>query len=60
VLELFAPEELSMPVEAFALLIHALVPGLAQFRALAPRPPDKDMVLAMFEGLAGSGESGKE
>jgi AcrR family transcriptional regulator len=51
--ELFAPDELCMSIEAFALLLHALIPGLAQFRALAPRPPDKEMVLAMFEGLAG-------
>jgi AcrR family transcriptional regulator len=52
-LELFAPEELPMPVEAFALLLHALIPGLAQFRAVAPRPPSRETVLAMFEGLAG-------
>jgi AcrR family transcriptional regulator len=52
-LELFAPEELSMPVEAFAVLLHALIPGLAQFRAAAPRPPSRETILALFEGLAG-------
>jgi AcrR family transcriptional regulator len=52
-LELFAPEELSMPLEAFAVLLHALIPGLAQFRAAAPRPPSRETILAMFEGLAG-------
>lgn len=52
-LELFDPQELPMPLEAFALLLHALIPGLNQFRAAAPRPPDRETVLAMFEGLAG-------
>ena len=50
-LELFAPEELPMPVEAFALLLHSLIPGLAQFRAIAPRPPSRETILAMFEGF---------
>jgi AcrR family transcriptional regulator len=53
-LELFAPEELPMPVEAFAVLLHCLIPGLAQFRAIAPRPPSRETVLAIFEGLAGA------
>ena len=53
-LELFTPEELPMPVEAFAVLLHSLVPGLAQFRALAPRPPSREIVLAIFEGFAGT------
>jgi AcrR family transcriptional regulator len=52
-LELFAPDDLPMPVEAFAVLLHALIPGLAQYRALAPRPPSRETVLAIFEGLAG-------
>lgn len=52
-LELFAPEELPMPVEAFTLLLHALIPGLNQFRAAAPRPPDRETVLAIFESFAG-------
>jgi AcrR family transcriptional regulator len=52
-LELFAPEELPMPLEAFALLVHALIPGLTQFRAAAPRPPSRETVIEMFEGLAG-------
>jgi len=51
-LDLFAPEELPMPIESFALLLHSLIPGLAQFRAIAPRPPSRETVLAMFEGLA--------
>ena len=52
-LELFAPEELPMPPEAFAVLLHGLIPGLAQYLALAPRPPSRETLLAMFEGLAG-------
>ena len=51
-LDLFEPEELPMPVEAFAMLLHALIPGLAQFRAIAPRPPSRETIMAMFEGLA--------
>ena len=51
-LDLFAPDELPMPVEAFAVLLHCLIPGLAQFRAIAPRPPSRETVLAIFEGLA--------
>ena len=51
-LELFAPEELPIPVESFALLLHGLIPGLAQFRAIAPRPPSREAVLAIFDGLA--------
>jgi hypothetical protein len=53
-LGLFAPDELPMPMEAFAVLSHCLIPGLAQFRAAAPRPPSRETVLAMFEGLAGA------
>ncbi|MCI3133385.1 TetR/AcrR family transcriptional regulator [Phenylobacterium aquaticum] len=52
-LELFDENELPMPVESFALLLHAIVPGLNQFRASAPRPPSREVVVAMFEGLAG-------
>ena len=53
ILELFAPEELPMSVEAFAVFLHSFVPGLVQFRAAAPRPPGDDVVLAIFEALAG-------
>jgi AcrR family transcriptional regulator len=52
-LELFAPDELPMSVDAFVTLLHSLIPGLSQFRALAPRPPDRETLLEMFEGLAG-------
>jgi AcrR family transcriptional regulator len=52
-LELFTPDELPMPIDAFVLLLHSLIPGLTQFRAVAPRPPSRETVLAMFEGLAG-------
>jgi AcrR family transcriptional regulator len=52
ILELFAPEELPMPLEAFALFIHTLAPGLAQYRAVAPRPPSREAVVAIFEALA--------
>ena len=50
-LELFTPEDLPMPVEAFALLLHSLIPGLARCRAIARRPPSRETILAMFEGL---------
>ena len=53
ILELFAPEELPMPVESFAWLLNSLISGLAYARALAPRPPTDEQVLAIFEGLAG-------
>jgi AcrR family transcriptional regulator len=53
-LELFDEEELPMPAESFALMVHAIVPGLNQFRASAPRPPSRVVVVAMFEGLAGA------
>jgi len=52
-LELFDEAELPMPLESFVLLLHALVPGLNQFRASAPRPPSREVIVAMFEGLAG-------
>ena len=51
-LDLFAPEELPMPIESLALFLHCLIPGLAQFRAIAPRPPSREAVLAIFDGLA--------
>jgi AcrR family transcriptional regulator len=51
--ELFAPEELPMPVESFAWLLSSLFQGLSYARALAPRPPTDEQILAIFEGLAG-------
>ncbi|WP_162806578.1 TetR/AcrR family transcriptional regulator [Sphingosinicella terrae] len=54
-LDLFAPDELPMPVEAFVLLLQALVPGLAQYRAIAPRPPEPETIRAMFEAMTGKG-----
>jgi AcrR family transcriptional regulator len=51
-LDLFAPEELPMSPDAFALLLHSLVPGLSQFRAVAPRPPSRELIVEMFEGFA--------
>lgn len=52
ILNLFAPEELPMPVDAFAVLLHSLIPGLAQYCAIAPRRPSRETILAIFEGLA--------
>jgi AcrR family transcriptional regulator len=52
ILSLFAPEELPMPVESFALLLSALIPGVLFVRAFRGEIHDKT-VLAMFEGLAG-------
>lgn len=53
VLDLFAPEELPMPVEAFALLLASLIPSLMYNRLLQGDGLHDDTVLAMFEGLAG-------
>jgi AcrR family transcriptional regulator len=53
ILELFAPEELPMPVASFAWLLSSLFQGLSFARALAPRPPTDEQILAIFEGLAG-------
>lgn len=53
ILELFAPEELPMPVDSFAWMLSSLFQGLAYARALAPRPPTDEQILAIFEGLAG-------
>ena len=50
---LFAPEELPMPVESFAWLLSSLFQGLSYARALAPRPPTDEQILAILEGLAG-------
>jgi AcrR family transcriptional regulator len=53
VLGLFAPEELPMPVESFALMLSALLPGLMFIRAFRGARMTDEQVLAMFEGLAG-------
>jgi AcrR family transcriptional regulator len=53
ILELFAPEELPMPVESFAIFLHSFVPGLVQYQAAAPRPASREAVIAIFEALAG-------
>jgi AcrR family transcriptional regulator len=52
-LELFAPEELPMSLEAFAVMLHGLIPGLAQYRAAAPRPPSRETILEIFDAFAG-------
>ena len=52
-LELFAPEELPMSLEAFAVMLHGLIPGLAQYRAAAPRPPTRETILEIFDAFAG-------
>jgi len=51
--DLFAPEELPMPVASFALMLGALIPSLLVSRAFDPGIKD-ETVLAMFEGLAGA------
>jgi len=53
ILGLFAPEELNMPVAAFAVMLNALIPGLMYARILTPQPADDETILAIFEGLAG-------
>jgi AcrR family transcriptional regulator len=55
VLGLFAPRELPMPALAFAVMLNALIPGLMYARILTPRRASDDLILAMFEGLAGRG-----
>jgi AcrR family transcriptional regulator len=54
ILGLFAPEELPMPVAAFAVMLNALIPGLMYARILTPQPADDETILAIFEGLAGN------
>ena len=55
ILGLFAPEELTMPPAAFAVMLNALVPGLMYARILTPRPASDETILTIFEGLAGGG-----
>lgn len=52
ILKLFAPDELPMPVESFALMLGALIPGVLFVRGFRGELRD-ETVLAMFEGLAG-------
>jgi AcrR family transcriptional regulator len=54
ILKLFAPDELPMPVESFALMLGALIPGVLFVRAFRGERLSDETVLAMFEGLAGS------
>jgi AcrR family transcriptional regulator len=54
ILALFAPDELSMPVSAFALLLSAMIiPSLMFTRALSGDALDRETVLEIFEGFAG-------
>jgi len=55
ILDLFAPEELPMPVASFALMLGSLIPGLLVSRAFDVGIKD-EKVLAMFEGLAGNSD----
>jgi AcrR family transcriptional regulator len=55
ILGLFAPEELPIPPAAFAVMLNALIPGLMYARLLTPGAASDDIVLRMFEGLAGRG-----
>lgn len=51
---LFDPEELPMPVEAFAHMLTSLIlPGIMFTRALGVDHFDDETILAIFEGLAG-------
>jgi AcrR family transcriptional regulator len=55
VLGLFTPEELPMPALAFAFMLNSLIPGLMYARILTPRQTSDDLILTIFEGLAGCG-----
>ncbi|HEU4617162.1 MAG TPA: helix-turn-helix domain-containing protein [Gammaproteobacteria bacterium] len=52
ILDLFAPDELSMPPRALALFVSLMVPGLMFARAFEGDAIDDETVLAIFEGLA--------
>jgi len=54
VLGLFAPEELGMSPEAFSILLNSLIPGLMYARTLTTLPMSDELVLSIFEGLAGA------
>ncbi len=51
-LELFAPDELRLPLDKFVVLIEALIPGLMFLRAQAPEIATDETVIAAFEALA--------
>jgi AcrR family transcriptional regulator len=53
ILALFSKDELPMPVDAFALMLGAMVPGLVFSRAFSGERVNRKTVLALFEGLAG-------
>jgi AcrR family transcriptional regulator len=53
ILGLFAPEELPTSTTDFAVMLNALIPGLMYARLLTPRAVSDDVVLRVFEGLAG-------
>jgi AcrR family transcriptional regulator len=53
VLGLFAPEEIPMPAAAFAFMLNSMIPGLMYARILTPRLATDEIILTVFEGLAG-------
>lgn len=54
---LFDPEELPMPVEAFAYMLTSLIlPGIMFSRAFGPDHLPEETILEIFEGLAGREE----
>lgn len=53
ILALFDPDELPMPVESFGTLLGTLIPGLMFTDAFRTTPLKDEVILDMFEGLAG-------
>jgi AcrR family transcriptional regulator len=52
---LFDPDELSIPVDGFAMFLSTLIPGLMFTRAFNGEQFNRETVLAIFEGLAKPG-----
>jgi AcrR family transcriptional regulator len=50
--ELFEPDDLTVPLQVFAALVRALIPGLTQTRAVSLSPPAPETILQIFESFA--------
>jgi AcrR family transcriptional regulator len=52
-LEFLSEEELPLPLDKFVVLLEALIPGLMFIRSQEPRLVTDDVIVAIFESLAG-------
>ena len=53
ILGLFAADELPMSPADFAIMLNTLIPGLMYARLLTPNAASDEVILRIFEGLAG-------